>query len=89
MLLYFAEIFAKWSKIANKKVGIKKIQGVKCQFFSPSSDIFPGIFTMAETYNGQPYNGQRLTSIVQSTNKIYLIKYLFSYFVNFSVKCQM
>ena len=51
VFLYFEEIFAKMVKNYDKKkgAGIKTIQGVKCQVFSPSNDIFREIFTIAET----------------------------------------
>ena len=49
MLLYFAEIFAITGQKSLKKAAIKKIQQVKCLVFSPSNNIFPVVFNMAET----------------------------------------
>ena len=53
VFLYFEEIFAKMVKNYDEKkgAGIKTIQGVKCQVFSPSNDIFREIFTIAETWS--------------------------------------
>ena len=77
MLLHVTEIFEKMDKNREKKAGIKKIQSVKCLFFSPSNYIFHGVFTMAETCDAQTCKGQRLTCVVQSTKKFHWRKYLF------------
>ena len=51
MLLYFTDILAKTVKCREKNARIKKIQGIICVVFSPCSDMFREVFTMAETWS--------------------------------------
>ena len=67
------KVLQKWSKIAKKKADMKKIQGVKCLFFSVSNDIFPGVLPWLKL-DLQTCNGQRLTSVEKYTNKFQLTK---------------
>ena len=89
MLLYFAEIFAKRVRNGGEKSVHQKNPSSQnvCFFHSPKT-YFLGFLPWLKL-DLQIYNSQKLASIVQFTNKFHLIKYLFSYFLKFSIKCQM
>ena len=79
-LLNFAEIFPKTVKNTKKKnkFRYKKIQGVRCPFFSPPTTNHLWFLPCLK-------HGQRLTTVVQSRNKFPLKKYVF---FQFGVKCE-
>ena len=78
----------KWSKIMNKKAGIKKFKEWNVRFFLSPTTFSLGFLPWLKL-DIQRCNGQRLTSVMQSTNKFQLTKCIFSYFFKFSIKCQM
>ena len=78
----------KWWKIVKKKRASKRSKELNIWFFLPPSTYSLGFLPWLKL-DFQTRNGQRLTSVAQSTNKSQLIKYLFSCFFKVRDKCRM